>query len=72
MWSDTLCKRVPALVLIVIRLDVVEVVFWIIFDFETLDCFDSRCQVQYLYNLVGYGILIPCSVLQVNVDDNII
>ena len=72
MWSDALCKRVPALVLMVRRPDVVEVVFWIIFDFETLDCFDGRCQVQYLYNLVRYGILIPCSVLQVNVDDNII
>ena len=52
MWSDALCKRVPALVLVVRRLNVVEVVFRIIDDFETLDCFDGRCQVQYLYDLV--------------------
>jgi hypothetical protein len=52
MWSDALRKCVPALVLMVRRLDVVEVVFRIIDDFETLDCFDGRCQVQYLYDLV--------------------
>ena len=72
MWSDAFCKRVPSFIFVVRRPDVVEVVFRIIDDFETLDCFDGRCQVQYLYNLVGYGILIPCSVLKVNVDDNII
>ena len=72
MWSDALCKRVPAFVLVVRRLDVVEVVFRIIDDFETLDCFDGRCQVQYLYDLVSNNVLVLCSILQVDIDNDII